>query len=80
MIAALSLSGLFENLLLVTPILLFVLMPIGFIASAWVTNTVFDYFRKDIDETTTMDRFGTLVLLAALFSTYCYFIIELFIE
>jgi hypothetical protein len=73
-----SLSGLFENLLLVGPLLMLILMPAGLIASAWVTNTVYDYFRKDIDESTSLDRFGTLALLVLLFGSYCYVMITLF--
>ncbi len=54
------------------PLLLFILMPAGFIGSAWVTNTVFDHFRRDAEEITAVDRVGTFLLLTALFGTYCY--------
>lgn len=59
------------------PLFLLVLMPAGFIGSAWVTNSVFDHFRKDADEITSLDRFGTFILLTALFGSYCYFICHL---
>lgn len=59
-------------------LLLFVLMPAGFIGSAWVTNSLFEYFKRGIDEVTTMDRVGTLVVLLTVFSVYCYFICRLF--
>ncbi len=59
------------------PLFLLILMPAGFIGSAWVTNSVFDHFRKDADEVTAVDRFGTLILLTALFSGYCYFVCRL---
>ncbi|MBS0633961.1 MAG: hypothetical protein JSR37_00680 [Verrucomicrobia bacterium] len=59
------------------PLFLLVLMPAGFIGSAWVTNSVFDHFRKDADEITAVDRFGTFILLMGLFGSYCYFICHL---
>ena len=61
------------------PLFLFILMPVGFIGSAWVTNSVFDHFRKNADEVTAVDRFGTLFLLVALFGGYCYFMCHLFV-
>ncbi len=62
------------------PLLLFILMPAGFIGSAWVTNSVFDHFRRDAEEITAVDRVGTFLLLTALFGTYCYFVCGLLIE
>ena len=62
------------------PLVLFILMPAGFIGSAWVTNSVFDYFRKDAEEITFVDRLGTLIVLAALFGSYCYFITHLVVK
>lgn len=59
-------------------LLLFVLMPAGFIGSAWVTNSLFEYFKRGIDEVTMMDRVGTLIVLLTVFSIYCYFICRLF--
>ena len=61
-----------------SPLFLLILMPLGFIGSAWITNSVFDHLRRDLDEVTTADRVGTFVLLTALFATYCYFICYLF--
>ncbi len=61
------------------PLLLLILMPVGFIGSAWVTNSVFDHFRRDADEITAVDRFGTFLLLTALFGSYCYFICRIFV-
>lgn len=80
MMAQISISALFENLVVVAPLLVLFLMPVGLVGSAWVTNTVFDYFRKDIDEATSVDRFGGLVLLCSLFGIYCYFVISLLSE
>jgi len=80
MMAQISLSALFENIVIAAPLLIFVLMPVGLIGSAWVTNTIFDYFRKDMDEATSYERFGGLILLCSLFGTYCYTIISLFSE
>lgn len=59
---------------MLTPLLLLVLMPAGFICSAWVTNSLFDHFRGNADEITMVDRVGTFLLLTALFGSYCYFI------
>ncbi len=80
MISQLSIMGLLENLSFFGPVLLFLLMPVGFIASAWVTNSVSSYFRPDVDELTSFDRFGTFLLLISLFSTYCYIVYGLFLE
>lgn len=80
MMAQVSISALLENLVIAAPLLILVLMPVGLVGSAWVTNTVFDYFRKDIDEATSYERFGGLVLLCSLFGTYCYFVITLLSE
>lgn len=65
-------------MMMFAPLFLLVLMPAGFIGSAWVTNSVFDHFRKDADEITTIDRAGTLLVLTALFGSYCYFICRIF--
>lgn len=78
MLAAIYFSALFENLVFLAPIVLLLLMPVGFIASAWVTNSVIDIFRKDKDEdVTASERLGTFALLTALFGTYCYFVFHL---
>lgn len=76
----LSLAGLFENLALLGPVLLFLLIPIGFIASAWVTNSVFAYLGRDADEATTLDSLGTFILLSTLFTSYIYLLSALFLE
>lgn len=75
-----SLNGLFENLALLGPILLLLLIPAGFIASAWVTNSVFAYLGRDPDEATTLDSLGTLILLGTLFTSYIYLLSALFLE
>ncbi len=62
-----------------TPLFLLILMPAGFIGSAWVTNSVFDHFRKNAEEITSVDRLGTLLLLTALFGSYCYFVCQLLV-
>ncbi len=80
MLSQLSLSGFVENLNLVSPLVLLISAPIGFIASAWATNTFFDYVRPDPDEITIVDRLGTFMLLIALFSTYMYFITGLLLD
>lgn len=80
MIAQFSISTLLESIIIIGPLLLLFLMPVGLIGSCWVTNTVFDYFRNDIDEATSYDRLGGILLLTLLFGTYCYFIITLFYE
>lgn len=74
MLAQLSLSGFFENLNILSPLVLFISMPIGFIASAWATNTFFNYIRPDPDEITVVDRMGTFFLLVTLFGSYAYFV------
>lgn len=74
----LPLGGLFENLLVAGPLLVLILMPAGLIASAWVTNTVFDYFRSDEETTTKAERFGAFMLLSVLFISYCHFVASLF--
>ena len=61
-------------MMMFAPLFLLILMPAGFIGSAWVTNTVFDHFRRDADEVTSVDRIGTFILLTALFGSYCYFV------
>ncbi len=76
----LSIMGLIENLSFLGPVLLFLLMPAGFIASAWVTNSVSSYFRPDVDELSNFDRFATFLLLIALFMSYCYVIYGLFLD
>lgn len=63
---------------MLAPLFLLILMPAGFIGSAWVTNSVLDHFRPNTDEITTADRAGTFFLLTALFGSYCYFIARLF--
>lgn len=75
-----SLMGFLENLALIGPLLLMLLLPAGFIGSAWVTNTVFDYFGRDRDEATTFDRVGTLLLLGSLFAAYAYIVCGLLLE
>ena len=80
MLSQLSFLGLLENLSIVAPLLMLVLMPVGFIASAWVTNSVSGYFRPDVDELTMMDRVGTFLLLITLFGSYAYMICALFLE
>ena len=77
---SLSIMGLFENLAFLGPLLLLVLMPVGFVGSAWITNSVFSYLGRDVDEVTTMDRFGTLLLLGTLFTTYTYLVCALFVK
>lgn len=57
---------------------LFILMPAGFIGSAWVTNSVFEYFKRDTSEIRSADRIGTLFVLLLVFGLYCYFICRLF--
>jgi hypothetical protein len=76
----LSIMGLFENLAIFGPLLLLILMPIGFVGSAWITNSVFTYLGRDVDEVTTVDRFGTLLLLGTLFTMYAYFVCALLVE
>lgn len=76
----LSILGFYENLALLGPLLLLVLMPVGFIASAWVTNNVMGYFKPDVYETSLFDRICTFALLLALFAFYVYFITNLFVE
>ena len=66
--------GFIENMSFLAPLLVFIMMPVGFIGSAWVTNTICGYFRPDVDETTNSDRVVTFLLLTALFATYCYLI------
>ncbi|MCE5295174.1 MAG: hypothetical protein LLF94_11255 [Chlamydiales bacterium] len=61
-------------MMMFAPLFLLVLMPAGFIGSAWVTNSVFDHFRRNAEEVTAVDRIGTFLLLTALFGSYCYFI------
>lgn len=75
-----SLAGLVENLALLAPLLLAILLPAGFVASAWVTNTVFDYLGRDPDEPRGIDRLGTLLLLSGLFMAYTYAICGLLLE
>ncbi len=65
-------------MMMFAPLFLLILMPAGFIGSAWVTNSVLDHFRKNAEEITTVDRAGTFLLLIALFGSYCYFICGLF--
>ena len=75
-----SIMGFFENLAFISPILMLILLPIGFIGSAWITNTVFDYLNRNIDDVKTVDQVGTLFLLVGLFGTYAYGIFALFSE
>ena len=80
MLNQISIIGFIENMSFIAPLLLFLLMPVGFIASAWVTNSISSYFRPDIDELTTTDSVGTFLLLVAIFASYCYVVVGLFIE
>lgn len=80
MLSQLSFMGLLENLSILGPLLMLILMPIGFIASAWVTNSVCSYFRPDVDELTMVDRVGTFLLLIGLFASYAYMVCVLFLE
>jgi hypothetical protein len=75
-----SIMGLLENLSFFGPLLLLVLMPIGFIASAWVTNRVFDMLGRTTDEVTSVDKAGTFLLLTGLFAAYAYFVCSVFVE
>ncbi|MBS0655738.1 MAG: hypothetical protein JSR46_08170, partial [Verrucomicrobia bacterium] len=70
----LSVGGLMHSLPFLGSVVLFIAMLVGFLASAWVTGTIFNYVRPDIDESTNLDRVGTLVLLFSLFSSYVYFV------
>lgn len=63
-----------------TPIILLILIPLGFIGCAWATNSVFDLYKKDLDEVTSVDRLGTLFILMATFGTYCYLLFKLFLR
>lgn len=76
----LSIMGLFENLAFLAPLLLLIIMPAGFIGSAWVTNSVFAYLGRDPDEATALDKVGTLLLLGTLFTTYAYIVSALLLE
>ncbi len=75
-----SIMGFYEFLALLGPVLLLLLMPIGFIGSAWVTNSVFNMLGRDVDEVTALDKAGSLILLVGLFATYSYLISSLFVE
>lgn len=78
MLSAIYVTALFENLLFLAPVLLLLLMPVGFIASCWVTNTVVDLFRKDREEEiSNTERLGTLIILSVLFGTYCYIVFRI---
>lgn len=78
MLAAVSFRALFDNLVFLAPIALLLLMPVGFIASAWATNSVIDLFRKDKDEEVSSgQRLGTFLLLSLLFGSYCYLVFHL---
>lgn len=76
----LSIMGLFENLALFAPLLLLILIPAGFIGSAWVTNRVFALLGREADEANSLDRIGTLVLLGGLFTAYIYALAALLLE
>lgn len=80
MLSALSLTGLFESLDIFSPLLLLVLMPLGFLASAWLTTSMFNYLRPDLDEVTAIDKMGTLLVLISLFGTYCYFVCSILVD
>jgi hypothetical protein len=73
-------SGIFENLMIIAPLLLLVLMPAGFIGSAWVTNTIMDFFITDPDEISPTISVITLVLLSSLFASYCFLLYNLFLS
>jgi hypothetical protein len=73
----LSLSGFMESLPFLGAVVLLIAMFAGFLASAWATGTFFNFVRPDIDESTNLDRVGSLVLLFGLFSTYVYFVCSL---
>ncbi len=76
----LSMTGLFENLAFVAPLLMLLLMPAGFIGSAWVTNRVFIFLGRDQEDVKTVDQVGTFLLLTALFASYVYVVCALFVE
>jgi hypothetical protein len=60
------------------PLFLLILLPLGFIACAWATNSVFDMYQKNLDEITVTDRLGALFILMATFGTYCYLLFKIF--
>ncbi len=58
------------------PIVLYVSIVSGFVASGWATDQIFAYFRKK-DEEGQFDSIGVLLLWAALFGGYSYFMSSL---
>ena len=58
-------------------LILYILMLVGFILAAWVTNGVFNTFRKK-DEQGPFDAIGALVLWCSLFGGYGYVVSSLF--
>lgn len=53
------------------PFVLFFLLFVGLFLAAWITNALFEYFRKD--QYTLFDSLGTLFLFSSLFATYAYY-------
>lgn len=59
-----------------TSLLLLVLLVAGFILAAWVTNAVFNKFRKK-DEEGRFDAIGALFLWSSVFGSYSYLMTNL---
>ncbi len=63
---------------MIAGIFLYVLMYVGFVAAAWVTNGVFSYFPKspEKDSYTLFDSMATLAVFSTLYGVYAYFMAE----
>ena len=59
---------------MIAGLFLYVLMYVGFLIVAWITNGFFSHFRKD--DYTLLDSVATLAVFGTLYGVYTYFMAE----